>query len=1046
MGVVCADDNTTTGDYNYTTNIPKHVSDDWASTISVSEMPGDSRGNISISVDEKEEYNREVSLGGNFLIINELNLDYGVHNASIKYTGDDKYKGFALNGSFEKSFLYVDIGEEVYFEGNDAPIFYIMMENGVTGNIKVKIDNKQVLNKKCGGETAVDVYCKGISFGKHTYEIIYTGGNRPDIVKKGEFSLTYRFDVSLFNEGRIFVGDDVEFLVLFRDGDLSYEVSFNGKKYKCSDDIVKFSDFNVGENVVVFSATYNSLKKTIPVKIFVEPRLVVPEKFYYSADNNITLYAAESSECDLSVKIDGADYKTEKISNAKATISVNDLSIGKHTLTINSDILNETNYTIDVVPYLSDKVWANGLKNLTFRTYENFTGSLEASGLINGNFTVENGTATLPVSGIGEGKYNLQISCGNDTWDYIVTVYAESPDWNMQLECPEKINKYAWMEEWETQYYPINILNIPNFLKNNITLYHDGERQGRYYESMEFSPKFKEMGYHNLTMVYPGDDYFNAVNKTIRYLITDTVSLDFIDKDFYIVLPYDATGTITVKVDGKKIKTLKLKVDEEAEYGLAYHYVPLDAYKFNKNYAFEVTYSGNYGKCTVKETRKLDYELKIYEPYNLIYGEDESIEFRIPYDIKNKATVTIDGVKSKYTKYYSDCYVKLPELKPGNHTIVVSYPGDSIYYAKAVNLTFTIGTRIIQEYESFSINAKRNVSLTLPADATGKLIVDINNGTYKAEPLKNGYACIQIPTDKVGWCSYTAYYEGNYDVQNVSDRFFVEPTIKISGKIVKNTCKITVNLGEGIKAKLIVFAENIPLVEYDLNSTNNVIKLDESFFNKTKSIAVANSKSWMWSLDSVTLDCQATVYVSNQSAGSRVWYEYYDAKLEASDVSAKYGSLYEIKGYDVCGDPLREGSIITVKIGAGKYKLKTDGSGVASLKLNQTPGKYNVKITYGDLTVTKKITIKHILTLKKVKVKKSAKKLVLTAELAKKLKGKKITFKFNGKKYTAKTNKKGVAKVTIKKSVLKKLKVGKKVKYQAKYLNDVVEYSIKVKR
>lgn len=89
------------------------------------------------------------------------------------------------------------------------------------------------------------------------------------------------------------------------------------------------------------------------------------------------------------------------------------------------------------------------------------------------------------------------------------------------------------------------------------------------------------------------------------------------------------------------------------------------------------------------------------------------------------------------------------------------------------------------------------------------------------------------------------------------------------------------------------------------------------------------------------------------------------------------------------------------------------------------------------------------LTLKKVKIKKSAKKLVLTAKLKKGLKPikhKKITFKFKGKTYKAKTNKKGIAKIKIKKKVLKKLKVGKKVKYQAKYSKLVVKRTAKVKK
>ena len=89
------------------------------------------------------------------------------------------------------------------------------------------------------------------------------------------------------------------------------------------------------------------------------------------------------------------------------------------------------------------------------------------------------------------------------------------------------------------------------------------------------------------------------------------------------------------------------------------------------------------------------------------------------------------------------------------------------------------------------------------------------------------------------------------------------------------------------------------------------------------------------------------------------------------------------------------------------------------------------------------------ITLKKVTVKKSAKKLKLQATLKKgssPLKSKTVTFKFKGKTYKAKTNKKGIAKVTIQKNVLKKLKVGKKIKYQVKYGSFVAKRTAKVKK
>ena len=146
--------------------------------------------------------------------------------------------------------------------------------------------------------------------------------------------------------------------------------------------------------------------------------------------------------------------------------------------------------------------------------------------------------------------------------------------------------------------------------------------------------------------------------------------------------------------------------------------------------------------------------------------------------------------------------------------------------------------------------------------------------------------------------------------------------------------------------------------------------------------------------------------------------------------------------------PLTEGYVLEtftgLSVGAHRIKLLYDDG----MRFYSNTFHITVKEAQAPaLQPAKKDTIK--LTLKKVKVKKSAKKLVLQVTLkinGKAVKGKLIKFKFNKKTYKAKTNKKGVAKVTIKKKVLKKLKVSKKVTYQATYLKNTVKYTVKVKK
>ena len=158
------------------------------------------------------------------------------------------------------------------------------------------------------------------------------------------------------------------------------------------------------------------------------------------------------------------------------------------------------------------------------------------------------------------------------------------------------------------------------------------------------------------------------------------------------------------------------------------------------------------------------------------------------------------------------------------------------------------------------------------------------------------------------------------------------------------------------------------------------------------------------------------------------------------------GNAYKLTVYGTSSRPAKEDEEIVFRIGKKVFYEYTNSKGVVSFKIPNSiaPGKYRISATYKGVTVKNTLIIKHALSLKKVKVKASAKKLVLKATVKKGLKGK-VTFKFAGKKFKAKITKKGVAKVTVKGKILKKLKVGKKITYQATYIKDTVKRSVKVK-
>ncbi|MBQ2832743.1 C1 family peptidase [Methanobrevibacter sp.] len=158
------------------------------------------------------------------------------------------------------------------------------------------------------------------------------------------------------------------------------------------------------------------------------------------------------------------------------------------------------------------------------------------------------------------------------------------------------------------------------------------------------------------------------------------------------------------------------------------------------------------------------------------------------------------------------------------------------------------------------------------------------------------------------------------------------------------------------------------------------------------------------------------------------------------------GSYFSVKVVTADGHAV-VGASVKFTIDGKTTTVKTDGNGIAKIKITQAPGKYTIKTAYNGETVKNTVTVKDVLTAYKVTVKKTAKKFTLKAKLkinGKLVKGKTVTFKFNGKTYNVKTNANGIAQKTLDKNVIKKLKKGKTYTVKVTYLKDTIKTTVKV--
>lgn len=308
-------------------------------------------------------------------------------------------------------------------------------------------------------------------------------------------------------------------------------------------------------------------------------------------------------------------------------------------------------------------------------------------------------------------------------------------------------------------------------------------------------------------------------------------------------------------------------------------------------------------------------------------------------------------------------------------------------------------------------------------------------------------------TSLTGFDGNCTYYSNEFvsvknDLIGAVGTYFNESGIKYSFDVYVNGAKVHTQTGvsEFAGFRTIVLNKYIPVKTGDkfkvVFKSNSVPyqAFSRQHYITGMSLVSANGKSW------------SDMAALNKTVCLKVYTLEDDTKIIANNnivVDYAGGKYFTVKVVTGDGRAVGAGAIVKFTINGKTYTVKTDNNGVAKLKITQLPKKYTLTTSYNGKTYKNTVTVKQVLTTKKVTIKKTSKKFTLKAKLkinGKLVKGKVIKFKFKGKTYKAKTNKKGIAKVTIKKKVIKKLKKGKKYTVKVTYLKDTIKTKVKVKK
>ena len=937
-------------------------------------LPDDATGEVVITVNGVD-YHVAIENGKATGTISGLAA--GDYTVAIKYVGDDKYVGVEVaenvNVAKAQPVLGVVIADVDYGNGfvieatltgvNGAPL---------SGNVIVTVAGKEYTVKVTDGKGIATG--DKLAAGTYAFAAAWAGDDNYNIVtENGDFKVN-KIDSSVaVNVNNIKVGEELTITVnVPSDATGDVTVSVDGKEYKVAiengkavktisglkaDDYtvtVKYAgDNNYNAAVAASSFTVSKVDSTMDVTV---------NDIVFGGDLTVDAVLPDDATGEVVITVNGVDYPVP-IVDGKATGTIGGLAAGDYTVTVK--YAGDDKYVGVEITEGVNVAKAQPVLGVVIADVDYGNGFVIEATLTGVNSAPLSGNVIVTVAGK---EYIVEVTDGKGifTGDKLAAgtygfaaAWAGNDNYNAVVENGDfKVNKIDSTVAVNADDIKVGenvtvTVNVPTDATGDVIIIVDGVD---YTVAIENGKAVKTIADlkandYTVTVKYSGDNNYNANQNTTEFTVSKISDYNMnitvpefkegVNSTINVVLPKDATGTVTVEIGGKNYTA-------NVTDGVANVIIPglgVGDYNITTTYSGDAKYDLMTKKGNITVIPNVNVNLDVSD-VEMFYHDGSRLVAKLT-DFQGKPIVnatiyfSINGVTyAKTTDANGTASIGL-NLESGAYPVIVAYNGSASYSKISKNISVTINPSIIADdlVKMYKNDTKFSAKF-LGSD--GKVLANttvkfnINGVLYTRTTNNDGVGSLAINL-RPGEYVLTAYNPVTGEQQ-----------------------------GFNITVKSLIVTQD--LTKYYMNASS----FQATIYDKNGSLAVG--KNVTFNINGVfytrTADENGVASLAiNLRPGEYIITTIYEEldignnvvvlpTLVTSDLNMTYrdGSKFTAQTLDGQGKPLVNQNV-TFNVNGRLYFKTTGDDGVASLTINLMSGKYIITSYWNDFQTGNTIII-----------------------------------------------------------------------------------------